>query len=272
MSLKRKLKNFANNTYEPLKTKLKKYYRPKQYVKKWGKEEGLRLYNDFFNYTSEEEETHFQLSGYPHTLFLRKATSDEPTFRQVFMNIRYDMNLDFSPETILDGGANVGYASVFFANKYPEAQILAIEPNSSNYDQVIKNTRSYSTIKPQKTAIWGRSTCLKIINPDTDHWAFEVAECDSNDEGAFEAVSINQLIEQEGWDSIDILKLDIEGAEMNVFKDKSHEDWLPKVKLLIIELHERIQPGCTEIFENAIAKYNFEKSISGENLVYMNKN
>lgn len=271
MSLKRKIKNFANNTYEPIKTKLKKYYRPKQYVKKWGKDEGLRLYNNFFNYTKEGEETNFQLSGYPHNIYLRKGTSDEPTFRQVFMNIRYDMNLGFKPTTILDGGANVGYASVFFANKYPNAEIVAIEPDTSNFAQVKKNTANYESIKALKTAIWGKSTYLRIINPESEHWAFEVAECQPNDGGSFKAISIDQIISDQGWNSIDILKLDIEGAEMSVFQE-GYEQWLPKVKLLIIELHERMRPGCTEVFENAISKYNFVKSISGENLVYINRN
>ena len=271
MSIKRKLKNIVNNAYEPIKSKLKLYYRPKQYIKKWGKTEGLALYNDFFNFEHIGQETEFSLSNYPRKLFLRKGTSDEPTFRQVFMNIRYDMQLPFIPLTILDGGANVGYASVFFANKYPQAHIVAIEPDDSNFTQVEKNTSSYQSIKVIKTAIWGKSTHLKITNPESEPWAFEVAECDQDDDGAFEALSISQIIEQQGWESIDILKLDIEGAEMNVFQD-GYEEWLPKVKLLIVELHERIRPGCTEVFERAISKYPFEKSISGENLIYINKN
>lgn len=270
MSIRRKIKDFANNAYEPLKTKLKLYYRPKQYVRKWGAD-GLELYKDFFDSSRQGEETSFSLTGYPHKLYLRRGTSDEPTLRQVFMNTRYEMDLGFSPKTILDGGANVGYASVFFAHKYPDAEVLSIEPDNSNFEQVKKNTAHYPNVTPIQTAIWGNSSFLKIINPKTEHWAFEVAECDATDAGAFKAVSIADLIAKQGWESIDILKLDIEGAEMSVFQE-GYEEWLPKVRLLIIELHERMRPGCTEVFEKAIAKYPFDKSISGENLVYINRN
>jgi FkbM family methyltransferase len=263
------IKKIANSAYAPIKAKLKKSYRPKQYIKKYGREEGIKLYQKF-NSGSEGEIVEYEIPNYPSPLFLRVGTSDEPTFRQVFMNIRYEIDLPFSPKTIIDGGSNIGYASVFYAKKYPKAEVLAIEPDSSNFEMVEKNTLNYPNIKRIQSAIWGKSTYLKIKNPETEKWAFEVIETTKNEEGAFEAFSIQDLINKMGWDSVDFLKLDIEGSEMSVF-NSGYESWLPKVKLLIIELHERMQPGCTEVFEKAIGKYNFKKSISGENLVYINQ-
>ena len=263
------IKKIANSAYAPIKAKLKKSYRPKQYIKKYGLEEGMKLYQKFHS-GNEGEIVEYEIPNYPSPLFLRVGTSDEPTFRQVFMNIRYEIDLPFSPKTIIDGGSNIGYASVFYANKYPEAEVLAIEPDSSNFEMVEKNTFNYPNIKRIQSAIWGKSTYLKIKNPETEKWAFEVIETTKNEEGAFEAFSIQDLIIKMGWDSVDFLKLDIEGSEMSVF-NAGYESWLPKVKLLIIELHERMQPGCTEVFENAVSQYNFKKSISGENLVYINQ-
>lgn len=271
MGVIRSIKNIVNGLYSPLREKLKLHYRPKQYIKKWGKATGLALYNDFFNYTTVEEETRFKIPDYPFDIYLRKGTSDEPTLRQVFMNIRYEMDLPFQPKTILDGGANVGYASVFFAQKYPEAEILAVEPDSSNFLQIEKNTKHYQNIKALKSAIWGVSTHLKISNPNFEKWAFVVEEAKSDDAESFQAYSITDLMKSMQWNSIDFLKLDIEGAEASVFKN-DFESWLPNVKVLVIELHEKMRPGCTEIFEKAISKYSFEKSVSGENLVYINRN
>jgi len=265
----RGIKDIANSVYAPIKTKLKRYYRPKQYIKKYGKKKGLELYHKFHSNTPNTL-IEYNIPGFDHSLFLRADTSDEPTFRQVFMNIRYEIELPSEPKTIIDGGSNIGYASVFYANKYPEAQILAIEPDSSNFELIKKNTTPYQNITTLKSAIWGKSTWLKINNPDTEKWAFEVEETQPESEGAFEAFSISDLIKKMEWDSVDLLKLDIEGSEISVF-EQGYEEWLPKVKLLIIELHERMRPGCTQIFEKAIGKYNFEKSISGENLVYINK-
>jgi FkbM family methyltransferase len=263
------IKDVANGAYAPFKAHFKKSYRPRQYVKKYGKTKGMELYKEFNN-GNDGDLVEYRIPEYNSSLFLRIGTSDEPTFRQVFMNVRYEIDLPFSPKTIIDGGSNIGYASVFYAHKYPQAEVLAIEPDSSNFKMVEKNTLNYPNIKRLQSAIWGKSTYLKIKNLQTEKWAFEVIETTKNEEGAFEAFSIQDLIDKMGWDSVDFLKLDIEGSEMSVF-NSGYESWLPKVKLLIIELHERMQPGCTEVFEKAIGQYNFNKSMSGENLVYINQ-
>lgn len=268
MNLIRQIKNIVNRSFAPLQAKLRLYYRPKQYVRKFGATKGLALYKKFYEASTDEKEVLFELENYKYPLFLRPYTSDVPTFQQIFLNTRYEMDLGFTPKTIIDGGSNIGFASVFYAKKYPEAEILAVEPDPSNFQLVEKNTAPYSNIKPLKSAIWGDSTWLKIKNPDTAHWSFEVEETLSDTPDAFEAFSISALIEKMGWESVDLLKLDIEGSEMSVF-EQGYEEWLPKVKLLIIELHEKLRPGCTKVFEKAISQYNFKKSVSGENLVYI---
>ena len=245
------------------------YYRPKQYTRKFGKEKGRALYHHFYSNTVEGRVVAFDLDNYEHKLYLRQATSDVPTFQQIFLNTRYEMDLPFSPKTIIDGGANIGFASVFFANKYPDAEVLAVEPDTSNYELVQKNTRALANIRTLQSAIWDKTTPLRIKNPDFEKWAFEVEETNAQAEGAFQAYSINDLIRQMGWESVDFLKLDIEGSEINVFAS-GYESWLPKVKVLIVELHEKMQPGCTQVFEQAVSKYNFEKTVSGENLIYIN--
>tara|TARA_A100000171_G_scaffold52986_1_gene75025 strand:+ start:4061 stop:4882 length:822 start_codon:yes stop_codon:yes gene_type:complete len=265
----RGIKNIANSLYAPIKTKLKRYYRPKQYIKKYGRKKGLELYHKFHS-LAPNTLIKYDIPGYNHDLFLRTNTSDEPTFRQVFMNLRYEIELPTAPKTIIDGGSNVGYASVFYAKKYPEAEILAVEPDSSNFEMIEKNTQEYPSIHKIKSAIWGKTALLKISNPDAEKWAIEVEETTENNEHAFQAYSISDLISKMNWKSVDLLKLDIEGSEMSVF-ESGYEEWLPKVKLLIIELHERMRPGCTAVFENAINQYHFERSISGENLVFTNK-
>ena len=57
----------------------------------------------------------------------------------------------------------------------------------------------------------------------------------------------------------------------NLYFKKNYESWLPKTKILFVELHERKAPGCTATMERALEKYNFEKSSSGEYDVLINK-
>src|SRR4051812_22894146 len=68
-----------------------------------------------------------------HPLWARAQTSDVETFEEVFVTREYQHSFEnFSPKFILDLGANVGFASVFFSSQWPEAKVLAVEPVGSN--------------------------------------------------------------------------------------------------------------------------------------------
>jgi len=65
--------------------------------------------------------------------FLRLKTTDLPTFDQVFFYKEYDFDTAKSPNIIIDAGANIGLAAIYFANRYPNAKIIALEPEQSNF-------------------------------------------------------------------------------------------------------------------------------------------
>ena len=91
-----------------------------------------------------------QLPGVTHPLWVRPGTSDVETFDEVFMAREYDVQLpDFAPRTILDLGANVGYTSVLFAVRWPEARILAVEPATDNM-VLLKRPRPHHSEKTRR--------------------------------------------------------------------------------------------------------------------------
>ena len=70
-------------------------------------------------------------------------------------------------------------------------------------------------------------------------------------------------------DTIDIFKIDIEGAEKELFS-KNEEFWITRTKWIIIELHGK---ECRDIFETAMATYRFKHvHTNGENIFYKNEN
>jgi hypothetical protein len=71
---------------------------------------------------------------------------------------------------------------------------------------------------------------------------------------------------QHQCEKIDILKIDIEGSEKELF-ESDYETWLPKVTTLIIELHDRMREGSSLSFFRALTKYNFRLAVKGENLI-----
>lgn len=199
------------------------------------------------------------------SIIFRPGTSDVSVFEQVFVWDDYALPFKLDPNLIIDGGANVGYASVYFANQYPEAQIVAVEPEKSNFELLLENTSGYPNVSTIQAGIWHKAATLKIENPNDDKSMFRTAESESQ-EGALRAVTIRELLARWNAPEIDILKLDIEGAEREVFS-LNYEDWLGRVKLLIIELHDRYKPGCTASFYAAVSKFHFKEFQRGEHVI-----
>lgn len=206
---------------------------------------------------------------------LRSKTSDIPTFYHIFFYDHYKINLKFQPETIIDAGANIGLATIYFANKYPKSKIISIEPENSNFKMLEKNILNYPNVKAIKKALSNLSNqVLNIVDKGYGKWGFitELKEESSgyNLTNCIETVTIEDIMKEENFKIIDILKIDIEGAEKELFESNTLF-WLPRTRCIIIELHDWMKKGCSKSVFEAITKYNFSFSLKGENLVFINE-
>lgn len=199
---------------------------------------------------------------------IRKAASDLPIFYQVFCDLQYDISffLDFTPMSIIDAGANVGYASLYFSNQYPQAKIISIEPELKNFEQLKMNTVAYPNIKSVQGGVWNQSGWAHIKNIQEADASFEIEVDDKEGTNTFKTFSILDIMKMGGFNSIDILKMDIEGAEYFVFSENP-ESWLKHTKCIVIELHDHLQPGTSKLFFEAMSKFDWKTFVKGENLV-----
>ncbi|MDD4251013.1 MAG: FkbM family methyltransferase [Candidatus ainarchaeum sp.] len=195
----------------------------------------------------------------------RKKTSDSVIYEQIFIKKEYNYKIDFVPKIIIDAGANVGYSAIFFARKFKDAKIYAIEPEKSNFEVLIKNTKKYKNIKSFNFALWDKNTKINLIETSFGKCGFVTEKIKSKKSTFVKSLTINKLIKDNNIDVIDILKIDIEGSEKEIFS--KNFDWLSKVKLIFIELHENIRPGCTKNFLKAISNYDCKIDKIGENLI-----
>lgn len=210
-----------------------------------------------------------------YPIHLRPKTTDEKVFVQVFIKNEYNVPLGFIPETIIDGGANIGLASIYFTTKFPKAQIVAIEPDPENAAAVVGNTKHYPNVHVKQAAIWPRQTVAKISDKfGVGKWGIVVEEMDDTDgeeAGEPNTCTIESIMKEFGWKQIDLLKLDIETAEKQLFSE-NYMSWLPKVKVIVIELHDWMVPGCSKPFFTAIneafTRYRFAQA--GENVIIYN--
>jgi FkbM family methyltransferase len=203
-----------------------------------------------------------------HPFWFRPGTSDIDVFRQIFPAREYGCFDDLKqPHLIIDCGANVGYSSIYFLSRFPTAFVIAVEPNPKNFEMLEKNLKPYKgRFKALRAAIWSETTELKFTSQpfgDGRDWSYSVEEAAAGAAGAIKSLTIDEIISQSGYDRVSILKIDIEGAEKQIFKIE-YDRWLPRVDNLCIELHGE---EAELIFERAISSENFIKSHSGELVV-----
>lgn len=190
--------------------------------------------------------------GYISPVFLRTPSSDPRVYRKVFVEKEYDFDVREQPKVIVDAGANIGLASVYFAHKYPGATVIAIEPEKDNFELLKVNVSPYPNVIPLRAALWNENGHVFVNNEGRGEWGFvtsaESAASSPADQSSdtVSAITLDSLIHSYGLSRVDILKIDIEGAEKEVFDDTSL--WIGQVESIIIELHERIKLGCNRSF------------------------
>lgn len=204
-----------------------------------------------------------------HPFRLRVPSADSTAYQLVFIKKEYDFRVETSPEVIVDAGANIGLASIYFANKYPDAKIIAIEPEQSNFELLKENVAPYSQVTPIQAALWDKNEEINLIDPGfgSDAFMTDVKHPSENVLGktchTVNAMTVDKLMMDFTLTKINILKIDIEGAEREVFDDPS--SWIEKVDSIIIELHERKKKGCNHNFYNSTNGFDNEWS-QGENV------
>jgi len=201
------------------------------------------------------------------TINLRPRTTDIYIFEQIFLIRDCLPPKELNPELIIDGGAHIGCSAIYFAQIYPRAQVIAVEANESNFELLKLNAAPFKNITCIHGAIWDSITQVCIANPDEDSWGYRVKPLDSTAPTAsVSGITIGDLFASSGRKRIGLLKLDIEGAEAKVFSGKC-ESWLSVTDAIMIELHDRFQPGCTESFFSAINPFGFKLKYRSENNV-----
>jgi len=199
-------------------------------------------------------------------ILLRRKDSDLDIFDQIFVDKQYKWPEieKLNPKVILDGGANIGLSAIFFSSLFPSAKIICIEPDENNWKQLEANTKNYKNISLVKAAIWYKNEILNLANPEGFSAGFSY-QSENNDKGV-QGCTIQEIMAQFNLNHIDILKLDIEGAEKEIFENGNLE-WLDKTDVLTIELHDMYREGTAKAFIKPVYNKIEKMYIQGENVI-----
>jgi len=212
--------------------------------------------------------------GSDYDVNLRLRSSDIPTFGQVFVAREYDTpNLPASADAIVDLGANIGLATVFFGLKYPHARLLSVEPDGGNFAVLVGNVAALGDrARCRRAAVWTRDGQVGLRHENDDGsplgaWGVQVAERPDGPGSVADCRTLGTLLDEAGFARVDILKIDIEGAEMEIFAGGA-QAWLHRIGFIIIETHDRFRPGSEAAVRAALLPGFEELAGSGENLVF----
>lgn len=209
-------------------------------------------------------------------VLLRERGSDILTFTEVIQQEVYKEVVTVVPDchTVVDLGANIGLASRYFADHYPDCKILAVEPNPSTSEVLLLNVErlvANGRCRILQAAVWGSEKTLTgaAVN-EPDHFsAFAVREtAAASDEESIAGWPMRKIIAHSGFERVDLLKVDIEGTEVELFK--GNVDWLHQVRTIAIEFHDNSREECK--FDDLMKEYGFRVIDSGSHTVLALKN
>lgn len=203
-----------------------------------------------FNLTSKK--LNFPVSARPRT-------SDLGVFYQIFVFNEYRcVSRLSSPKLIIDLGANVGYSSTYFLSQFAGCKVIAVEPDPANFAALKHNVAPYrERVTTIQAAVWPRSEKLALNHGgEGTEWGVSVSPAAG---GAVKTITVPDLLKMSGQDRISLLKIDIEGAETELFR--SDIGWLSRVDNLVIELHG---DEASKIFHSAVADSGFAISTCDE--------
>lgn len=205
-----------------------------------------------------------RLPGTPQPLRLRLATSDWYSMEEAILGEEYAplirRNLT-EVRQILDLGANVGMTVRLWQTLWPDARIVAVEPDPANLEMARSNALP-SAHPPTfvHACVAGRSRVVHL-DRSGDEYSFRMQDGEGSGE-RIEALTVPDVCARGKLDGmIDLLKCDVEGAEAEIFANCG--DWIHRVRHLAVEVHAPynaelllsdlnragVQPDWTEIVD-----------------------
>ncbi len=169
---------------------------------------------------------------------------------------------------IIDAGANIGLFSRLILTENARSKIYAIEPEEKNYQFLKENTKNYN-VETLKGGIWSHDCQLQIMKRNTGDWGFAVEEVNGkNDDTTINAFSIDSLIKKYNLKQIDLLKMDVEGSEYEIFNSNSLE-WIDICSAIVVETHDHIIKGSDALVNQVLLEKGFSKFSYEENQLFL---
>jgi len=163
-------------------------------------------------------------------LYLRGGRSDFHMFHRIYLRDEYRLNSvgDGRLSCVIDLGGNVG---LFSARVAPCAErVIVCEPVPENFSQLQRNTQGFSNVVALNAAVAAEPGTLRIFLPRTTKRSGSASahlQAGHSPEEFHDAraLSFDELLQEQKISRCDLLKLDVEGSEYEIFHSMSDSAW-----------------------------------------------
>jgi FkbM family methyltransferase len=207
----------------------------------------VSLYDTFLRYATRlplplrRRPWPLSLATLSRPVFVRLGGVDTCVLEEIYSEGVYNPVLRLPPDsvqTVLDCGANIGLSVRLWLEHFPKARVIAVEPSSLNLPMLKMNIaagKGGGRVSIVKACVAARPGRVFLDNTNSE-LAFEMSHTPVASGEPVEAKSVPDLLQGAGiYGDLDLLKCDIEGAEVEVFNDCSA--WIGRVRNLFAELH-----------------------------------
>lgn len=180
------------------------------------------------------------LTAFPgKRIFLRTYAGDIDIFYEIFYKKIYQLPNGLNNHLVIDAGANVGFAALFFLKEMPSATIYCIEPDPDNFIFLKKNLEAEIENGNIKLIMAGLSAKDGVMSLESNSFKYNSNLVEVPMEGAIRVITykVETFLETFVSGRVDLFKMDIEGAEKNIFENDI--SWLKNVDQLLIEFHSK---------------------------------
>ncbi|HET6224882.1 MAG TPA: FkbM family methyltransferase [Bacteroidia bacterium] len=214
----------------------------------------------------------YAINGKGIAFRMRINNSDPEVFDQIILKKEYLPLVELikekkkDPLVLVDLGANTGYTSIYLSAFFKLNKIILVEPQDETFEILRHNVQSQLSKTKcilEHKGVWSKTTRLNV-NPlfrDGKAWSYSLVEDNAN--GKIEVIGIKELIDKNGLEEIDILKIDIEGAEADLFQYTGlMSSILTKTRFIAIEIHDEFE--CRDRIEKILEQSHFSFFNAGE--------
>ena len=173
------------------------------------------------------------LRNLKYPIQLRQGTQDAHAVINNVIREEYGrFRLTKEPEWMIDAGAYIGDTAAYFLSRFPSLKVIALEPNPPTYEVAKQNLKPYGERAILQNV--GLFSAEKVVNFAGDGTGASISKFGNK----IQCTTILSILERYSISRLDILKMDIEGAEESVFLSEPYA-LLSRIDLLLIEIHSK---------------------------------